>query len=54
MFDPYDCTPRRKKAVWELYAQKRIPLMSNGAVKGGPAIVVKELKDVLKALVDRP
>ncbi len=42
-----------KKAVWELYAQKRIPLMPNGAVKGGPAIFVKELKNVLKALVER-
>jgi len=42
-----------KKAVWGLYAQKRIPLMPNGAVKGGPAIFVKELKDVLKALVER-
>ena len=42
-----------KKAVWELYAQKRIPLMPNGGVEGGPAIVVKELKDVLKALVER-
>lgn len=42
-----------EKAIWQLYAQKRIPLMPNGAVEGGPAIVVKELKDVLKALVER-
>lgn len=42
-----------KKAVRELYAQKRIPLMPNGTVEGGPATVVKELKDELKALVAR-
>jgi 3-isopropylmalate dehydrogenase len=42
-----------KKAVWKLYEQKRIPLMPNGAVEGGPAIVVKELEEVLTALADR-
>lgn len=39
-------------AVCELYAQKRIPLMSNGTVDGGPAIVARELKKVLKTLAN--
>ena len=42
-----------EKAVWELYAQKRIPLLPTGAVKGGAATVVKELKHVLTALANR-
>jgi hypothetical protein len=40
-------------SVWELYAQNRIPLTSTGAVEGGPAVVVKELKRVIKVLADR-
>jgi isocitrate/isopropylmalate dehydrogenase len=38
-----------EKAVWNLYAQKRIPLMPTGAVKGGASLVAKELKAVLKS-----
>ena len=38
-----------EKAVWNLYAQKRIPLMPAGAVRGGAAIVAKELKAVLRS-----
>jgi 3-isopropylmalate dehydrogenase len=40
-------------SVWELFSQNRIPLTSTGAVEGGPAIVVKELKRVIKVLADR-
>lgn len=40
-------------SVWELYARKRISLTATGAVEGGPAIVVKELKKMLKAFADR-
>jgi 3-isopropylmalate dehydrogenase len=40
-------------SVWQLYAQNRIPLTSTGAVEGGPAVVVKELKRVIKVLADR-
>ena len=39
-----------EKAVWNLYAQKRIPLMPTGAVEGGPSVVAKELKAVLKSI----
>jgi len=40
-------------SVWELYAQNRIPLTSTGAVEGGPSVVVKELKQVIKVLAGR-
>jgi len=40
---------RLEKAVWNLYAQKRIPLMPTGVVEGGASIVAKELKAVLKS-----
>jgi 3-isopropylmalate dehydrogenase len=43
-----------QNAVWDLYAKKRIPLMPAGAVEGGPAIVAKTLKIVLKKLADHP
>jgi 3-isopropylmalate dehydrogenase len=43
-----------EKSVWQLFAQKRIPLTATGAVEGGPAIVAKELKTVLKAVADFP
>ncbi|MGD9333122.1 MAG: isocitrate/isopropylmalate dehydrogenase family protein [Desulfobacterales bacterium] len=42
-----------KKAVWDLYAQKRIPLMPAGTVEGGAATVAKELKTVLNEAADR-
>jgi len=42
-----------EKAVWELYAQKRLPLMPTGAVEGGPALVAGELQQVLKSLAAR-
>ncbi|MGD9369709.1 MAG: isocitrate/isopropylmalate family dehydrogenase, partial [Desulfobacteraceae bacterium] len=40
-------------SVWQIYAQKRISLTATGAVEGGAAIVVKELKKVLKAFTVR-
>lgn len=40
-------------SIWQLYAQKRIALTATGAVEGGPAIVVKELKKILKAFAHR-
>jgi 3-isopropylmalate dehydrogenase len=43
-----------ERAVWELYAEKRLPLMPTGAVEGGPPLVAKELQNVLKSLADRP
>jgi hypothetical protein len=42
-----------EKAVWELYAENRIPLMPTGTVEGGPARFAKELKSVLPSLADR-
>lgn len=42
-----------EKAVWELYARKRIALLPTGAVEGGAATVARELVAVLKALADR-
>jgi hypothetical protein len=38
------------RAVWEMYAQKRIRLTSTGAVEGGTARVVREMKTILPAL----
>lgn len=40
-------------SVWELYARNRLSLTSTGAVKGGPAIVVKALKQVIKEVAGR-
>jgi 3-isopropylmalate dehydrogenase len=40
-------------SVWEIYARNRIPLTSTGAVEGGPSVVVKELKRVIKELADQ-
>jgi 3-isopropylmalate dehydrogenase len=39
-----------EKAVWTLYAEKRIPLMPAGAVEGGAPIVTQALKEVLHRL----
>ena len=44
-----EAAERLEIAVWNLYEQKRIPLMPTGAVKGGAALVAKELKAVLKS-----
>lgn len=41
-----------EKAVWELYAQKSIPLAAGGIVEGGPAVVAKALKPILRKLAD--
>jgi isocitrate/isopropylmalate dehydrogenase len=41
-----------QQAVWELYAQKRIPMKQNGSVAGGAARVVKQLEEVLKRTAD--
>lgn len=38
------------KAVWELYARKRIRLTATGGVEGGPARVAREMKTILKSL----
>jgi 3-isopropylmalate dehydrogenase len=40
------------KAVWEMYAQKRIRLTLTGAVEGGAAPVVREMNAILKTLAD--
>lgn len=42
-----------EQAVWKLYARKRLPLKQNGAVEGGAATVVQELKSELQALAHR-
>jgi 3-isopropylmalate dehydrogenase len=38
------------RAVWEMYAQKRISLTPTGGVEGGAARVVREMKTILQAL----
>jgi hypothetical protein len=38
------------RAVWEMYAQKRIRLTSTGAVEGGAVQVVREMRTILEAL----
>lgn len=42
-----------EKAVWRLYAERRIPLTAGGAVEGGAAVMARELKPVLRELFDR-
>jgi 3-isopropylmalate dehydrogenase len=41
-----------EKAVWTLYAEKRIPLLPVGAVEGGAPVVTKALKKILHRLTD--
>jgi 3-isopropylmalate dehydrogenase len=40
------------KAVWTLYAEKRIPITPTGAVEGGAPVVTKQLKEILHRHAD--
>nr|MDJ0888126.1 isocitrate/isopropylmalate family dehydrogenase [Desulfobacterales bacterium] len=41
-----------EKAVWTVYAEKRIPITPTGAVEGGASVVTKQLKDVLQGIAN--
>jgi 3-isopropylmalate dehydrogenase len=36
-------------AIWQIYAERRLPLLAGGGVAGGSPVVVSELKKVLRA-----
>jgi 3-isopropylmalate dehydrogenase len=40
-------------AIWQLYAEQRVPLLPGSGVEGGSATVVRELKQVLRARFER-
>jgi len=40
-------------AIWQIYAERRVPLLPGGGVEGGSAAVVRELKQVLRPRFER-